>query len=72
MLTETQKSLLIQMASEMVLGKDMPAEFAGDWGLPKTTPKRAQLQIEASARIARLKCREWSKRIMAIVEGKVE
>ena len=67
-MNESQISQLIKLAGEMVLGKAMPSEFASDWDLPKSTPRRARRKIEASAAAAHYQCREWSRRIMKIVD----
>ena len=66
---EQTKSRLIQLAAEMVHGKGMPPEFVTDWELPKTTPVTAKREILRATKEARDKCREWSRRIMEIVDA---
>jgi hypothetical protein len=64
---EQKKSRLIKLASEMVLCRGMPPEFVTDWDLPKTTPVTAKREILRATKEAHDKCREWSRRIMEIV-----
>lgn len=54
------RSVLIQMAAEMVRGKNMPSEFIEDWELPRTTPKKVYRQIVEQSRASRGQCIEWS------------
>jgi len=57
------------MAAEMVCGKGMPTEFVSDWDLPKTTPITAKREIEFQTTTARQQCRDWSRRLMEIVDA---
>ena len=68
-MTDEERSKLIRLASEMVLCKDMPPHCVADWDLPKTTPAKARREIDSVSQIAHAQCREWSKRIMEIVDA---
>ena len=65
---EQKKSRLIQLAAEMARGDGMPNEFISDWNLPKTGMVGARVEIMRATKYARSMCREWSRRIMEIVD----
>ena len=66
---EQKKSRLIQLAAEMAHAKEMPLEWIGDWqNIGKGTPMKTKREIEGAAKIAHAQCREWSRRIMQIVD----
>ena len=66
---EQKKSRLIQLAAEMAHAKEMPLEWIGDWqNIGKATPMKTKREIEAASKIAHAQCREWSRRIMEIVD----
>lgn len=67
-MTDEQKTLLIKLAGEMVLCKDMPPYFDSDWDLPKSTPQRARREIAAMSQIAHSQCLEWARRLKKIVD----
>ena len=66
---EQKKSRLIKLAAEMARGYGMPNEWIRDWqNIGKATPIKMRLEIEGAAQIAHAQCREWSRRIMEIVD----
>ena len=69
-MTDEERSKLTKVAAEMVRGNGMPPYCFGDWDLPKSTPAKARREIDAVSQIAHAQCREWSKRIMEIVDAK--
>jgi hypothetical protein len=70
-MTESQRSLLLQIAAEMVLGKGMPPEWIGDWkNIGKMTSRKTEREIEAAAKESRKQCHDWSRRIMQILNAK--
>jgi len=72
-MTESQRSLLLQIAAEMVHGKGMPPEWIGDWeNIAKTTPMKTKREIESAAKELRKQCHEWSRRIMSILNAKMK
>ena len=69
-MTEGQRSLLLQIAAEMVHGKGMPPEWIGDWeNIGKATPMKTKREIEFAAKESLAQCREWSRRIMQILNA---
>lgn len=68
-MTEQQKSLLIELAAEMVRCQHMPSEFVEDWDIPKSTPMKTRRAIQASTSIARSQSVQWANRIRRIVDG---
>ena len=69
-MTEGQRSLLLKIAAEMVRGDGMPPEWIGDWqNIGKATPMKTKREIEFAAKESRAQCREWSRRIMQILES---
>lgn len=72
-MTESQRSLLLQLAAEMVHGKGMPPEWHGDWdNIGKTTPMKTRWEIDRKARESRTQCHDWSRRIMKILNAEGE
>lgn len=67
---EQKKSRLIQLAAEMLHCKRMPPEFTCDWDLPPRTPKKTLYHLAEVSEEARKQCKEWSRRIMGIVDAK--
>lgn len=70
-MTESQRSLLLQIAAEMVHGKGMPPEWIGDWeNIGKATPMKTKREIEAAAKESMGQCRVWSRRIMQVLNAR--
>ena len=72
-MTESQRSLLLQIAAEMVHGKGMPPEWIGDWeNIGKATPMKTKREIEAAAKESRGQCHVWSRKIIQILREVTE
>ena len=72
-MTESQRSLLLQIAAEMVHGKGMPPEWIGDWeNIGKATPMKTKREIEFIAKTSQAQCRDWSRRIVSILNAKMK
>jgi hypothetical protein len=55
----------------MVHGKNMPPEWIGDWpDIGKTTPVKTRQSIKVLSKEAQQQCRQWAKRIMAVLDTK--
>jgi len=67
-MTDEQRSALMKLAAEMVLCNNMPPEHSSDWLLPKTTPVTARREITAVSRVAHSQCKNWSKRLVKIID----
>jgi hypothetical protein len=68
-MTEAQKTALKKLAAEIAQCVGMPPLAVGDWDLPKTTPAKALREIATVSELADAQCREWSKRILELVDG---
>ncbi|MGZ8954493.1 MAG: hypothetical protein ACXW0Q_07425 [Methylovulum sp.] len=62
------RSKLIQLASEMALGLNMPSEFVEDWGFPKTTPVSAKRTAIRCAELANDQARSWAAKLNYIAK----
>ena len=68
-MTGEQKTKLKKLAAEMTQCVSMPPLAVGDWDLPKTTPTKALREIAKASEAADAQCRDWSKRIMELVDA---
>ena len=62
------RTVLIQMAAEMVRGKNMPSEFIEDWDLPVATSRKTRRRITEQARASRGQCIEWSATLRRVYD----
>ena len=70
-MTESQRSLLLQLAAEMIHGKGMPPEWVGDWeNVGKGTPMKTKREMSKVGREANEQCRAWARRIKAVLDGR--
>jgi hypothetical protein len=68
-MTEAQKTALKKLAAEMAQCVGMPPLSVGDWDLPQKTPASAQRKISSVSEIADAQCRNWSRRIVELVDA---
>ena len=68
-MTDEERSELKKLAAEMVLCRNMPPNYIGDWDMPSPKSRKACREITRVSEVANDQCKEWSKRIMAIVDG---
>ena len=68
-MTDAEIATLRKLAGEMIRCVGMPPEWIGDWdNISKRTPKKTKRHIEATAKEAQAQCREWGRRIIALVD----
>lgn len=51
---------LVRLAAEMATRQGMPSEYAEDWPIPKSTPKKTLYEIERNMEIIQKKIADWS------------
>ena len=62
------KSKLIELAAQMVLGKNMPSEYHEDWDWPKGMQITSWRKVYDASAKSKEQCRMWGVALRKIVD----